>query len=140
MTEPKEKGITTYPAVLGAILMNLRNDLGRTQLEIAQSSDVKKSTWSRIEKGESSISVEQLVFAARALGVSAATIVDLAEAAVKALRAQGIRVERSDQQSNWNISTILSVGLLPVSGQALSVLIAGVAAYRKLEKTAKSQS
>jgi transcriptional regulator with XRE-family HTH domain len=128
------KGITTYPALCGAILTNLRNDIGQTQIEIAEMAGVKRSTWSRIEKGESSLSVEQLFFAARALGVEATTIIDMIDKAVTELRAHGVRVERTDQQSNWNLAAIVGMGLLPVAGPALSLMIAGITAYASRDR------
>jgi len=131
------KGVTTYPAVCGAILTNLRNDIGLHQIEVAERAAIKRSTWSRIEKGESSLSIEQLFFVATALGVNASTIIDLVEAAVRELQKQGIRVERTDQQDTWSVAAILGMGLLPVAGPALSLMVAGITSYILKEKNSK---
>ncbi len=84
---------TTSSAVLGQILAKLRSDAGKKQNEFANEIDVGASTWSRIENGESGLSIDQLRRAAKALGVSPGEILDLAETAERELEAKGVRVD-----------------------------------------------
>lgn len=93
------KAVTTYAALLGAVFAQLRAAKGMKQGELAEAVGIGASTWSRIEKGESSLSTEQLMLAARALRVSPMKVFEIAEEASREAAKFGIAVELSARQA-----------------------------------------
>ncbi len=83
---------TTPGAILGAVLVKLRTEKGIKQGDLAGLVGISASTWSRIEKGESGLSIEQLRAVAKALGVAPGTILELAAAAEKEVEDHGVRI------------------------------------------------
>ena len=51
---------TTYPAVLGAVLVRKRKEMGLDQVTVAKKVGVSRTTWSRVENGEVALSIDQL--------------------------------------------------------------------------------
>lgn len=80
--------------VIGTVISRLRRQKGLSQAHLADAVGVNQSTLSRIETGQSSLSVDQLGLAADALGVDASRILEWADEAAFDLRKRGIRVER----------------------------------------------
>jgi transcriptional regulator with XRE-family HTH domain len=66
--------VTSYAAVVGRVLDSLRTERDMKQGALAESVGVGQSTWSRIEKGEVAISIDQLARAAAALGINPSDI------------------------------------------------------------------
>jgi transcriptional regulator with XRE-family HTH domain len=131
------KNVTTYAAVIGAVLVNLRNDKKLNQSDVASVVGVSSSTWSRIEKGDSSLSVDQLYLAAKALKIRPEQILELASKAEEDLPSKGIEViSWADFTSNRTLTSAVALGLLPVGGTALAAVIVGVMGYlrKKNEK------
>ena len=60
MSSGKLRPETTYQAVIGRVIVNFRKQLAVDQALLAGAAGVTQSTWSRIERGESSLSIEQL--------------------------------------------------------------------------------
>lgn len=83
---------TTSNAVLGHLLALIRRRRDLTQAQVAESLGLAGSTWSRVEKGETAITVEQLRAVAAKLNVSATVVLGLAEQAENALRRSGFVV------------------------------------------------
>jgi len=83
---------TTYQAVIGRVIVKFRKEPGVDQAALAKGVGVTQSTWSRIERGESSLSIGQLAKAAEHLCVNPSTILLEVESAVKELRNQGVIV------------------------------------------------
>ncbi len=84
--------VTTTSAILGVVLAQLRNERHLTQEQIGKATGIGPTTWSRIEKGVSSLSMEQLRAAAKVLGVTPPFILERAEQLEQELRAKGILV------------------------------------------------
>lgn len=125
--------VTTFPAVLGAVLVKLRTEKGMKQGDLAAAIGLGASTWSRIEKGDSGLSIDQLRLVAKALDVTPGLILEMVETAEKEVADHGIRIEPS-----WS-SLIPALGLaVPLLGPALSVLIA-VAITNYREKSEKEK-
>lgn len=87
--------VTTSGAVLGALIVKLRTDKGMIQGDLAAAINISPSTWSRIERGESGLSIEQLKNVAKVLGVAPWHILKLADDEEKALRNRGIYIDES---------------------------------------------
>lgn len=111
------KPATTYPAVLGKVLSYLRAQKGLDQARLAQAAGITQSTWSRIENGQSALTVDQLARAATVLRIRTEQILALANQSVENLERQGIRVELKRP------SEAVSEGLVLISAAALAVLL-----------------
>jgi transcriptional regulator with XRE-family HTH domain len=61
--------VTNYPTIVGKIIAQIRDQRGLRQEDLAQAMGVTQTTLSRIETGQSSISVEHLRLASHHLGV-----------------------------------------------------------------------
>lgn len=101
---------TTYSAVIGQILVHLREEAGKHQAELAKDVGMQQSTWSRVENGQSSLSVEQLDLAASALGTSSDAIVRQADVARDKLTKHGVNVVHRKQTSGSDVVIALVVG------------------------------
>ena len=93
MATPKLKPATTYPSVLGAVLVHHRKAKGMPQAELAEAAGLSQPAWSRIENGGSPITIEQLVTAATALGLNPGELIAATDKAVAHLRRQGVTVD-----------------------------------------------
>ncbi len=120
MSSANLKPATTYPAIVGRILVDLRKRAGIGQDVVAGAMGITQSTLSRVERGESALTVEQLARAAKSLGESAGSILSMADSAVLELDAQGVSV--SYERSTLEIDT----GLVLIGAAALGALIAAV--------------
>lgn len=138
---------TTYAAILGSVLANLRTAKGMTQSDVAGKLGLHVSTWSRIEKGEGSISADQLRKAAEALGETPANIMAKAAVAEESARQQGIAITEK-----WSVALGKSAlrgaatGMVipivgPVLGAIVGAAIAGVVHHtaRTVEKKSQKQ-
>lgn len=108
---------TTYGAIVGSILERERSALKLTQSDVADAVGIGTSTWSRIEKGESSLSVDQLKLAASKLGLKPGKILDKAEEAEITLESRGITVFPGTQAG------AIVGNFIPVVGTVLGAII-----------------
>ncbi|MEZ4474374.1 MAG: helix-turn-helix transcriptional regulator [bacterium] len=106
---------TTWLALLGAVLGELRHRAGRSQAEVAAACGLQQAAWSKLERGATAPSVELAVVAAEALGTTPSAVFARAEAVVAAAEARGIRVERRRADAS-------AMGLL--GPEALTALVA----------------
>jgi len=111
---------TTYPAIVGRILVNLRKNNGIGQDELAEAIGITQSTLSRVERGESALTVDQLARAAKRLGDKASNILEMADDAVEELNSQGINVQYERARSG------VDTGLVLIGAAALGALIAAI--------------
>lgn len=111
---------TSYPAVVGGILVKLRTQQGVRQGELAQAVGVTQATWSRIENGSSALTIEQVGLAAAKLGMLPCQVLELADKAVKQLQQHGVRVEPTRSAATIDSGTAL------IGAAALGALIAAV--------------
>lgn len=137
--------VTTSGAILGQVIVKLRALSGLKQNELADAVGISPSTWSRIEKGDSGLSIDQLRATAKALGVSAALILEMVEESEKEVTARGIEVKPTwvvGAASGIAVSAVagsaLGSAVLPVIGTALGGLIGGVVGALA-NKTTKSK-
>ncbi len=88
--EEKFQGNTTYPALVGNVLAQLRKEKGIGQAEFGALVGIGQSTWSRIEKGESALTIEQLAKAAFQLDLAPHEFLAVVDGARENLEDQGI--------------------------------------------------
>lgn len=90
MNEEKTIGLTSFTAILGSVISNLRKKQGVGQDALARKLNITASTLSRMENGESSITVDQLYALSSALEIKPHQIIQAAEKFEEALRQAGI--------------------------------------------------
>ncbi|WP_038246508.1 helix-turn-helix domain-containing protein [Ghiorsea bivora] len=110
----------TFRAMLGNCLKNIRQLKHIEQAYIASHVGISQSTWSKIERGESSISVSQLVQAARLFNIQPSDILLNVETLIRELESQGVHIEY-EKVVNSNSTATSFVG-----GAALGALITAV--------------
>jgi len=124
MSNDNLKPATTYPAIVGRILVSLRKDAGIGQDQLAEAIGITQSTLSRVERGESALTVEQLALVAKKLNDKASNILVMADDAVEELNAQGINVQYERARSG------VDTGLVLIGVAALGALLATVFAKK----------
>lgn len=89
---------TTYTAITGSVIARLRRIAGLQQAVLAAQVGVNQSSWSKIERGETAISVEYLALLESSLGVKPGGVLTEADRVTAYAEAQGVRVfrQRSD--------------------------------------------
>jgi transcriptional regulator with XRE-family HTH domain len=112
------KPATTYPAIVGCLLAEARGKRGLDQAALAAKVGISQSTWSRIERGDSSLTVEQLYRAARALGQRPSDILKAADVAAKGLTHSGIRIH------DTRLDDAIQQGLAVIAFATLCILVA----------------
>ncbi len=113
---------TTYSAIVGRVLAMQRQKCQLEQANLASALGITQSTWSRIESGESALTVEQLGLAAGALGTSPAEILRSVDHAVAGLRQRGVNVQHGSPRE------FAKQGLALVGAVALGALIIAILA------------
>ena len=126
MSRSQLKPETSYQAVVGRVMVSFRKKIGADQAPLAASVGVTQSTWSRIERGESSLSVGQLAEAAKYLRVHPSAILLEVENAVRELAAQGVIVRIITAKS-----TKSKTGVAMIGAAALGALVGAAVAKSK---------
>jgi len=114
--EVQQAAGTTYSAIVGQVLAVERENAGFNQGVFADRIGISQATWSRIERGNSGLSIEQLARAARLLNKAPSEILQLADFVVQDLRGKNMKVEDSRKQSS-------NAGLLLLGGAAIAALV-----------------
>ena len=83
---------TLSAAILGQTLAMLRKNKNMTQEDMANAMGISISSWGRIEKGESDMSVIELSTAAEIFGTTPGQILDASKAGENEAELQGVRV------------------------------------------------
>ncbi|MCB1680923.1 MAG: helix-turn-helix transcriptional regulator [Rhodospirillales bacterium] len=83
---------TSYPAIVGKLLENLRKERNLKQQDVAGMLGLTQSAWSRIERGQSGLSMELLVRVCDLLETRPHEVLADADKARTGLIAQGIKV------------------------------------------------
>ncbi|MHB1608346.1 MAG: helix-turn-helix domain-containing protein [Acidiferrobacter thiooxydans] len=134
--------VATSRAVLGYVLAELRRRRKLTQAQFAEQLGLAGSTWSRVEKGETSLTVEQLRAAADRLGISAASLLNLAAKGEEAVRRYGkvIGAPKTERRRVGALSGVVGAmpgtfytGILPLIGATLGAIL-GEALGAAIEK------
>ncbi len=116
-----QPGLTSYSAIVGQVLANLRQERDIKQGEMSAAVNIGQSTWSRIEKGEVALSIDQLARAAHHLGCLPSDVLNWADQAAAKMQREKVEVLNDrpvdvKQKSN-------NVGALLLGGGALAALI-----------------
>ncbi len=120
MSRESLRNAASYPAIVGQVLSNLRKNINIDQSEFAEIIGVTQSTWSRIERGASAFTIEQLADAADHLNLTPSEILELADQAALDLQNQGVEIY------NEKISEGIDKGLIVLGAAALGIAIAAL--------------
>ena len=112
---------TTFAAVLGRVLAYYREHNGLEQSDIAKKLNLGQSAWSRIERGETVINVEQLQAVAEALGTSASVLLREAEKAAEGLRERNVKIASTKSVRSGN-DALAFIGLATLATLVISSL------------------
>lgn len=112
---------TTFAAILGRVLAHHRERAGLDQKEIAKRMNIGQSAWSRIERGDTVINVEQLRNVATALGARSSDLIREAEEAAFMLSARDVQIESSKAMKNENNAVAL-IGLAALTTLVFTAL------------------
>lgn len=83
---------TSYSAILGVVLASLRKERSMEQGEMADKMGLSQASYSRLESGKSSFSVDQMFQAASALGISTEELNNRLNGTIEQLDINGIPV------------------------------------------------
>lgn len=83
---------TKYRAILGKVLETQRNALKKNQQEFATEINASQSAWSRVETGQSSLSVEEFVVVCQALKLRPEEALQRVHRSIDYLQKRGVRV------------------------------------------------
>ena len=111
--------VTTWPAIVGRVLAELRKESGLNQGDVADAVGVGQAAWSKIERGDSALTIEQLYAAARRLELDASDVLRYAELVRREAEVQGVEVELARHKPR----DALAAGLVLVAGATLGVLV-----------------
>jgi len=114
--------LTTYPALVGAVMRHLREQKGISQLATANYLGVTQPSYSRLESGRAVLSVAQLSRVCGFLGLSPSEFLQKVDFAKATMKKMGVRVEH-DQAPDMG-KVIVNV----LMGAALVLLISKVLA------------
>ncbi len=116
------KPVTTYPAIVGGVLTQIRNQAALRQEDVAKAVGVTQTTWSRVETGQSSLTVEHLRLASYALGRTPHDVLHLAEQATANLQTQGIDIKstRNEIDMTTAVAIIATVALVAMIATAIT--------------------
>jgi len=119
----------TYSAILGQVFAQIRKQKGIEQGEMAARMGVTQASYSRLEGGKATFSVDQMYQAANALDISVSDVIEKLERFSSELQQEGIDVQpqlRSNTtkaaQSNGSDSGVAKV----IAGAALGALLLGI--------------
>lgn len=119
-------GQTTFSAVLGIVLANLRKEFGVEQGDMAVRMGVSQASYSRLETGKANFSVDQMYQAATALEVSGEEISRRLNRTIENLIANNISVVPQVRGSTTQAKQEApGVGQF-VAGAALGALLIGL--------------
>lgn len=128
------KSETTYQAVLGRLIAQKRQQKQIDQGEMAKAVGVSRSTWSRIEAGESALSMDQLAKAASKLGLSLGTLMIEADEIADELRKQNVEVlDGRDQTSTAKFGKTAAATVAFLGGAVLGGIVTAIMANKDSE-------
>ena len=117
---------TTYSAILGVVLSGLRKERFIEQGDLAAKMGLSQASYSRLESGKSSFSVDQMFQAATALGISGEELCSRLNNTISQLQANKIRVAPQLRGNTTQIKTKGSEMGGLIAGAALGALIIGL--------------
>lgn len=107
---PTPRPVVTYPALVGRLLVQRREQLGLKQGALAEAIGLSQSAYSRLESGDSVLNLSQLRNVCAHLGVSPAQVLHAADQYEAQLHRQGVDVV-AEKPAN-PVAIAIGLGLL----------------------------
>ena len=118
---------TTYQTLLGRLIAMKRRQRQMDQEELARHVGVSNSTWSRIEAGQSALSIDQLAKAAEKLGALVGELTSEADDLVRALlRGEDVEVHSSRDRTSSAASGVDAPTGVFLRGETLTATVAAM--------------
>lgn len=111
---------TTYPAIVGRVIAEARKHQKLTQGQLAQEMGINQPAWSKIERGQTAMTIEQLAEVAPLLGYSPSQLLKQADLAAQHAENEGVQVESRRVGSGEPAAVAL------IGAAALGALIAAI--------------
>jgi len=99
-----------YTALVGQVLLGHRGRKSLHQNDLATALGVSQSAYSRIEHGDTTISISQLRVIARRLGIAPGDLLREADGLAELLRMQGVEV--GDEKGVHPAAVMIGLGIL----------------------------
>lgn len=104
---------TTYQAIVGEIIVQRRKERGLNQEDLAQKVGMSQSAWSRVEKGESNLSLEQLAKVSTALKIKPHDLIAEADKVREALEKNKVKVaDNKSDAAGWLLLGAAAIALI----------------------------
>ena len=116
---------TTYPAILGQIIRELRKAKGIDQAKIAEDMGINRSSWSQIENGNVMVNIHQLQKIGKNLGREAHQILQDADTIAKNMKERGCKVHY-DSVKEVQAKSSDSQGLALIGAGLLGLFVGSV--------------
>lgn len=114
--------LTTYPAIVGAVVRHIRTERGHDQAQAAAHLGVTPSSYSRLELGRSVFTVTQISQLCRLFDISSSDLFARVEQARAAVTQMGVRVsdEREPDYAGVIVNIIIGAALVGLVASILS--------------------
>lgn len=144
MDSSSDLRVSSYPAVVGEVLRNLRKSRGGaggkgdlTQEDMAKEvfgEDAPASSWSRIESGKTALTIEQLAIAASKLNLAPSEILQLADQVMVRIASEGVNAGLTRNFAKIAAAAAAVGVVTPLAGPMLAAAVAAVFAKSGLDK------
>lgn len=106
--------VMPYNMLIGKVLQRHRELIGKSQSEIAEIAGLTQSAYSRIESGQTALTLSSLRVIAGALGLSADKVVNEVDLLAERLKLQGVSVpvEKPENSDNAKAALLIGLGIL----------------------------
>ena len=106
---PLVKPVITYGAIVGRVIEHYRRDAGVDQGTIAKKLRITQSAYSRLEQGQSAMTLAQLRTVASGLGRTPGDILWKTDALTSRLQSQGVEISEEKNVSPGAILVALGI-------------------------------
>ncbi len=110
MSNTSPKGVVPYTSIVGKLLQQQREARGILQTTVAEAVGLSQSAYSRLEKGESAMSITQLRQISQVIGAQPNSILAEAEKHATALKRRGVEV--TEEKPNNTAALLIGLGIL----------------------------
>jgi transcriptional regulator with XRE-family HTH domain len=110
MSNASPKGVVPYASIVGKLLQQQREARGILQTSVAEDVGLSQSAYSRLEKGESAMSITQLRQISQVIGAQPDLILAEAEKHATALKRRGVEV--TEEKPNNTAALLIGLGIL----------------------------
>ena len=113
---------TTYSGVFGQVISNLRTAQGIEQEVMAEKMGISQASYSRLENGKATFSIDQMYQASDALGFKVKHLIEKVDNYTSHLALEGIKVESQVRGNTTKSTQSNDVGSF-ITGAALGALV-----------------